>query len=229
MLLWKVEWLHSFHKPLCDVQGFHKEVRRADLAQRVNLFQHRARMPAAIPAARRAEIIQAVSAGLTRGTPLTVICESLQAQGAFAGRSIFNWLRDDPEAKLAIEYARDLGHDWLANECLQIADDRSRDVLYDNEGNPHPNGANVLSRKLAIDTRLKLLAKWSPRYREGSTLKVEGEITTTTRHVLDVRQLDEASRDALRALLDHAAAQGLLPGPETVDAEYIEIEPDADE
>lgn len=183
----------------------------------------------AIPAARRAQIIEQVSAGLTRGTPLTLICESLQAQGPFAGRSIYNWLKDDPEAKLVMEYAANLGFDWLANQCLEIADDRSGDVLYDNEGNPHPNGANVLSRKLAIETRLKLLAKWSNRYSDDTkTLRLEGEVSTTTRHVLDVRQLDEPSRDALRALLDHAAAQGLLPGPEVVEAEYDVVEPDDD-
>lgn len=183
----------------------------------------------AIPAARRREIMEAVSAGLMRGTPLTVICESLQASGSFSGQSVFNWLKDDPEAKLAIAHARDLGFDWIAHDCIAIADDTSNDVLFDKEGNPHPNGAAVLSRKLRIETRLKLLAKWSPRYAEGSTLKVEGEVSTVTRHVLDVRQLDPASRDALRALLDHAASQGLLPGREAVDAEYEEVVDEPDE
>jgi hypothetical protein len=161
---------------------------------------------------------------LARGTPLTVICESLQAEGSFTGQSLYNWLKDDPEAKLAIDYARDLGFDWIAHDCIAIADDTSQDVVFDGDGVPHPNGAAVLRAKVRIETRLKLLAKWSPRYAEGSTLKVEGEVTTTTRHVLDVRQLDGPSRDALRALLEHAEAQGLLPGPAAVDAEYEEVE-----
>lgn len=182
-----------------------------------------------IPAARRQQIMEAVTAGLMRGTPLTVICESLQAQGRFHGDSVFNWLKSDPEAQLAIDHARDLGFDWIAHDCIAIADDTSQDVIKDADGGEHPNGAAVLRAKVRIETRLKLLAKWSPRYREGSTLTVEGELKTTTRHVLDVRQLDPASRDALRALLDHAAAQGLLPGPQPVDAEYEEVEAEPDE
>lgn len=181
-----------------------------------------------IPAARRAEIKEAVTAGLMRGTPLTVICEALQAGGSFTGKAMYYWLRDDPEAKLAIDYARDLGFDWLAHDCIAIADDASSDVLTDAEGGQHPNGAAVLRAKLRIETRLKLLAKWSPRYAEGSTLKVEGEVQATVRHVLDPAQLDEPSRAALRALLDHAVAQGLLPGPETVDAEYEEVVDDTE-
>jgi hypothetical protein len=175
-----------------------------------------------IPAARRVEIMQAVSAGLSRGTPLTIICEALQAQGSFAGRALYYWLRDDPEAKLAIEYGRDLGHDWIAREALEIADDTSNDTVIDSEGGERGNTAAVLRARLRVDTRLKLLAKWSPRYREGSTVHLEGEVQVTQRHVLDPRLLDDAGRAALRALLQHAQAQGLIEGPEPVDAEYEE-------
>jgi hypothetical protein len=176
--------------------------------------------------ARRDEIIRAVSAGLARGTPLTIICESLQAQGPFAGRSLFNWLRDDPEAKFAIEYARDLGHDWLARECLEIADDTSGDVIHDAEGGERPNGAAVLRARVRIETRLKLLAKWSPRYSEGHTLKVEGDVKVTQRHVIDPASLDDTGRAALRHLIDQAREQGLLAPPEPVDAEYEELPSD---
>lgn len=185
---------------------------------------------AAIPPARRAEIMRAVAAGLRQGTPLTIICEGLQAQGRFHNDSVYNWLKNDPEAKLAIEYGRDLGHDMIARECLTIADDRSDDVAYDADGFPHPNSAAVLRARLRIETRLKLLAKWGPKYSDDKTLRVEGEITQTTRHVLDPAQLDDAGRASLRALLDYAAQQGLLPGPEpeAQDADFVEVS-DADE
>lgn len=175
-----------------------------------------------IPAARRDEIKEAVTAGLMRGTPLTVICEALQASGSFTGRSIYYWLRDDPEAQLAIAYARDLGFDWIAHDCIAIADDASNDLLTDADGRQHGNGAAVLRSRVRIETRLKLLAKWSPRYAEGSTLKVEGEVQVTQRHVVDPRSLDDTGRAALRHLIEHAKAQGLLPGPEPIDVEYEE-------
>jgi terminase small subunit-like protein len=189
-------------------------------------------MPAAIPAARRQEIVRAVASGLARGTPLTIICESLQAQGSFAGQSLYNWLRDDPEAAFAIDYARDLGFDYIAHECIEIADDTSGDWMHDADGTARPNGAAVLRSKLRVDTRLKLLARWDPkRYGEARMLKVEGEVSSVTQHTLDPAQLDDVGRAALRHLIAHAKAQGLLesPGPEeATDAEYEPLGPQED-
>jgi hypothetical protein len=181
-------------------------------------------MPAAIPAARRQEIMEAVAAGLRRGTPLTVICEALQAQGRFSGQSVFNWLKSDPEAALAIRYARDLGFDWIAHDCIEIADDTSNDVVFDGDGIPHANGAAVLRAKVRVWTRLQLLAKWDPkRYGETRRVEVDAEVRTTTRHTIDPRSLDDAGRAALRHLIEHAQAQGLLEGPDAVDAEFEEV------
>lgn len=177
-----------------------------------------------IPVARRAEIIRAVSAGLARGTPLTIICEALRAQGPFAQQSLYNWLRDDPEAKLAIEFGRDLGHDLIARECLEIADDTSNDWMHDEDGTARPNTAAVLRAKVRIETRLKLLAKWGPaRYGEAKTVKLEGEVRQTVRHTIDPRLLPAEQREALRSLIEHAASAGLLPSPDVVDAEYEEV------
>lgn len=179
----------------------------------------------AIPAARRQAIIEQVAAGLKRGTPLTVICEALQAQGSFSDQSVFNWLRNDPEAALAISYARDLGFDWIAHECIDIADSVEA-VAYDAEGKPWPNGAEVLKAKLRVETRLKLLAKWDPkRYGETRRIEVDGELRQTTRHTIDPRLLPDEQREALRSLIEHATASGLLEAPEALDAEYVEVDP----
>jgi Bacteriophage Sf6, terminase small subunit-like len=186
-------------------------------------------MTAAVPAARRAEIIEAVASGLRSGKPLTIICDELQAQGPFTQQSVYNWLRNDPEAKEAIAFARLLGFDWIAHETLAIADDTSQDVIYDGDGTPHANGAAVLRAKVRIETRLKLLARWdSTRYGDTKTMRVEGEVTQTTRHVLDPRQLDDAGRAALRHLIEHAAAQGLLaePDDEPQEAEFVDVSDD---
>lgn len=185
-------------------------------------------MPAAIAASRRAEIIEAVAAGLKRGTPLTVICEALQAQGRFSQQSTYNWLKSDPEAKVAIEYARDLGFDWLAHECLQIIDS-VEPVAFDAEGRPWPNGAAVLKARAQVETRLKLLAKWDPRrYGELKRVEVDAEVRTTTRHVIDPRTLPPELEQSLRALVEHAKAQGLLESPGPIDAEFEELGPQED-
>lgn len=155
--------------------------------------------------------------GLMGGIPLTVIAR----QNGVSQSLIAKWEKRDPTFAEDVAAARALGWDSLAAQCLEIADDRSDDVMYDAEGVPHPNTANVLSRKLMIETRLKLLSKWdSGRYGDAKTVKVEGEITATQRHVLDPRLLDEAGRESLRGLLEHAKAQGLMTDPEPEDAEF---------
>jgi hypothetical protein len=154
------------------------------------------------------------------GLPLSVVAR----RNGTSQQTVDAWSKQDPDFAERIAAARALGWDNLAVECLEIADDRSQDVAYDAEGFPHPNSAAVLSRKLMIDTRLKLLACWdSGRYGPAKTLKVEGEIQQTTRHVLDPRLLDDAGRAALRALLAQAQAQGLIEGPEPADAEFEEV------
>lgn len=186
-------------------------------------------MPHGLPVSpeRREEIVAAVVAGLSRGTPLTVICETLGCPV----RTLQEWRDNREDVALAIECARDLGFDWLANECLEIIDDSDGDVVWDTEGNPHPNPSNVLRAKARVETRLRLLAKWDPRrYGDSKTVKLEGEVAVTQRHVVDSRSLTDDGRAALRRLLAEAQAKGLLPAPqddpsvmEVVEAEYHEV------
>lgn len=87
----------------------------------------------------------------------------------------------------------------------------------------------MLRAKVRIETRLKLLACWdSGRYGPAKTVKLEGEMQVTQRHVLDPRLLSAEQRDALRGLLQAAQAQGLLAGPEPVDAEFEPLDPQQD-
>jgi hypothetical protein len=163
--------------------------------------------------------------GLAAGLPLTVVARN----NGTSQQAVDGWKARDPAFAEEIAAARALGWDHLAAQCLTIADDRSDDVIYDADGTGRPNSANVLSRKLMIETRLKLLACWdSGRYGPAKTIKVEGEVTATTRHVIDPRSLDDAGRAALRLLIAQAKAQGLIEAPEPIDAEYEELGPEDD-
>lgn len=164
-----------------------------------------------IPEARRQEITDAVMAGLSRGTPLTVVLESVGCPA----QTFQNWRNNREEIAHAIEAARDLGWDWIAHECLEIIDDTSQDLVPDGLGGLRPNGAAVLRSAKRCEVRLKLLAKWDPRrYGEAKRVEVSGEVQVTQRHVVDSRSLSEEGRGALRRLLAEAQAQGLLPAPE---------------
>jgi hypothetical protein len=158
----------------------------------------------------RDQIKHDVVLGLMSGLPLTVIAR----RNGISQPTVENWKAQDPEFAEQISAARALGLDHLASECLTIIDDRSNDVVFDAQGIPHPNSAAVLRAKAQCDVRLKLLACWdSGRYGPTKTLRVEGEVQTTSKHVLDPRLMDDASRAALRLLLAHAEAQGLIEGP----------------
>ena len=101
---------------------------------------------------------------LSEGIPLREICRK---EGFPAWRTVYDWMKKDPELSTAIAYARDMGYDWMAEECLEIADDATNDWMevYDEEGNVSYklNGEHVQRSKLRIETRLKLLAKFNPK------------------------------------------------------------------
>jgi hypothetical protein len=173
-----------------------------------------------------AQIKQDVLLGVMNGTPLAVVA---RRNGA-SQQTVDRWAASDPAFAEQLAAARSLGWDHLANECLEIADDSRNDYVeqFADDGEFQGwrfNSEHVLRSRLRIDTRLRLLAKWdSGRYGDNKTLKLEGEVTSTTRHVIDPRLLDDSGRAALRHLIEQAQAQGLLPAPEPVDAEYEEAD-----
>lgn len=102
---------------------------------------------------------------LSEGIPLREICRQ---EGFPAWRTVYDWMRKDPDLSTAIAYARDVGYDAMAEECLDIADNAGNDWMerLDSEGVPvgwQVNGDNIQRSKLRIETRLKLLAKFNPK------------------------------------------------------------------
>ena len=74
--------------------------------------------------------------------------------------TIYDWLDKDEEFTQRFARARATGEDVISQECLEIADDESRDVTGELG---MPNNVAVARDRLRIDTRLKLLAKWNPK------------------------------------------------------------------
>ncbi len=65
--------------------------------------------------------------------------------------AIYDWIVWDENFALRIAQAREDGYDVHADECMRLADTKPADQV------------EVGWRRLQIDTRLKLLAKWNPR------------------------------------------------------------------
>lgn len=120
------------------------------------------------PKQRAAAIVKVLDA-LRNGIPLTVICSE---DGMPCDDTVRNWADDDDELSRDIARARDAGFDKIALDALRIADtpvegkrikqsgDEIEEVIEDMLGH----------RKLQVETRLKLLAKWDPK-RYGELIK----------------------------------------------------------
>jgi hypothetical protein len=80
--------------------------------------------------------------------------------------TVYDWLEADAEQNSRFARARDLGEAQIAQECLEIADTTQigEIVTQKPDGSLEVKTADMIEhRKLRIETRLKLLAKWNPR------------------------------------------------------------------
>lgn len=126
------------------------------------------------------ELLEEIAARLSSGEPLAKICRD---PGMPAARTVRDWIAQKENVSAAIAHAREEGEDWLAAECLIIADTPMPGVIEKEE-----LVAGVLAvterriedmlqhRKLQIDTRLKLLAKWNPK-KWGDNVNLSGHLT----------------------------------------------------
>lgn len=123
-----------------------------------------------------AEIVERLS----QGEPLRQICRDEHMPG---WRVVYDWIRDDEKFAAHIAHARELGFDAIAEDTIEIADDARNDWMerLDKEDVPvgyQLNGDHVQRSKLRIETRLKLLAKWSPKkYGERTQHEHSGKLS----------------------------------------------------
>ena len=128
------------------------------------------------------EIAQEMCKLLADGVPLREIC---RREGFPAWQTVYDWMyRDDKEVAAgggvglsgAIARARDLGYEAIAEECLLIADNPlygQKQVMTD-QGTATTVEDMLGHRKLQIETRLKLLAKWNPK-KYGDRVALAGD------------------------------------------------------
>lgn len=111
---------------------------------------------------------------LSLGEPMAVICRDDHMP---TDRTVRNWMTADPDFASAIAGARASGFDVLAAQCLQIADTplQGQETVTKADGAIEVREGDMLGhRKLQIETRLKLLAKWDPK-RFGERLALSGD------------------------------------------------------
>ena len=91
---------------------------------------------------------------LASGETLRNICED-PAMPARA--SIYRWINEYPKFRDIFLCARVAGAAIMIEECIELADEASRLAL-----DPQCGSASVAAKKLAIETRLKVAARFAP-------------------------------------------------------------------
>jgi len=105
---------------------------------------------------------------LSEGIPLREICRQ---EGMPAWRTVYDWMWRNEALSTAIARARDIGYDKMAEECLYIADNlhMGKKKVFTSGADDDEDSVTVTEedmlghRKLQIETRLKLLAKFNPK------------------------------------------------------------------
>lgn len=109
------------------------------------------------------ELLQDLIAWISDGKPLREWCRQ---PGKPHFTTVYDWLEADESMNLRFARAREDGHDIIADKCIELADTVPGDQT------------EVAWRRLQIETRLKLLAKWNPKkYGDRVDLGHEGGIT----------------------------------------------------
>lgn len=113
--------------------------------------------------------------------------------------TVWDWQKRHKDASELIARAREDGYDKIAADCMRIADSpvTGEESEFDSEGKltKRKTGDMLGHRKLQIDTRLKLLAKWDPK-RYGERLGVDHDVVGNLSEVLkDRRERARKERD----------------------------------
>ena len=121
------------------------------------------------------EIAQHMCELLSEGVPLREIC---RMEGMPYWRTVYLWMAQDENLSAHIARAREAGYDAMAEECLIIADTPKfgQKQVMTEDGTATTLEDMLGHRKLQIETRLKLLAKWNPKkYGDRTTLAGDAE------------------------------------------------------
>ena len=119
------------------------------------------------------ELAAEICERLSNGEPLRQICRDDHMP---AWTAVYAWSAKDPELSERIAHARQRGYDAIAEDCLTISDTPQWGMkeVVGKDGATITKEDMLGHRKLQIETRLKLLAKWDPK-RFGEKLSLGGD------------------------------------------------------
>lgn len=121
------------------------------------------------PSSKSKEVTDEICRRISEGQTLRSICRDDHMP---AWRTVYDWIAADAELSARFARAREDGYDAIAEECLEIADESAFDAIEGEGGRITANAEFIQRSKLRVETRLKLLAKWSPK-KYGDKIQTE--------------------------------------------------------
>ncbi len=123
----------------------------------------------------------AVCAMLEDGKSLRAACRELELTPS----TVLQWSKDNADFQKQYTCARETGYKLLADEIIDIADEKEVQVRYDGEDTTLDLSPTAIARnRLRVDTRKWMLSKMLPKI-YGDKLELSGDpdkpLTTVTR------------------------------------------------
>ena len=125
-----------------------------------------------------------IEARISDGDTLREVCREADMP---AWRTVYDWMKAQPDFAARIARARELGEEAILADALRIADTPIIGVskTLKSDGSVEAKEEDMLGhRKLQIETRLKLLAKWNPK-KYGDKVTHSGDPTAPISLILN--------------------------------------------
>jgi hypothetical protein len=121
--------------------------------------------------------------------------------------TIYAWRQTNAEFAAWFHRAREIQSHALADSALAIADDKSGDILYRQNGDPVPNNAAVQRSRLRVDSRRWLAGKLNPAAYADKQIHTgpDGLGPVEVQIRADYERLSADELGQLRELLERAA------------------------
>lgn len=99
------------------------------------------------------------------------VCDIIKINGMPSRKKIYSWLVSDKDFKKRFDIAQELGFDHLAEETLEIVDEKPH--IIDKDGETKTDKTHVAWMSKRVDQRMKLLKHWYPS-KYGDSIDVKG-------------------------------------------------------
>jgi predicted DNA-binding protein YlxM (UPF0122 family) len=154
------------------------------------------------PTALNETLMDEIVDRMSNGQTLTYIC-SLDHMPSPS--SVIRETERNPSFRERYTRAREHQSDVLFNQCLDIADDSTNDIIKnDDTGEKTINNAAIQRDRLRIETRFRMAGKLSLRYHDKPPMIGNGANVTVNSLNINARDMTPDARDRLRAILIEA-------------------------